>query len=97
MKQQSSGVPGFEKYRKQTGKEIFLGQMEEMLVWAELCDIIEPFYPKASAKGGRPAIGIARMLRIHFLQHGLNCLTPAPKKPCMAHERCASLLALTCQ
>lgn len=67
MRQQSLGVPGFEKYRKQTGKEIFPGQMEEMLPWAELCDIIEPFYPKASTKGGRPAIGIAHMLRIHFL------------------------------
>ena len=40
MKQQSLGVPGFEKYRKQTRKEIFLGQMDEMLSWAELCDII---------------------------------------------------------
>ena len=46
--------------------------MDEMLPWAELCDIIEPCYPKASAKGGCPAIGIARMLRIHFLQHGFE-------------------------
>ena len=60
---------GQAKVAANNGLEIFLGQMEEMLPWAELCDIIEPFYPKASAQGGRPAIGIARMLRIHFLQH----------------------------
>ena len=69
MKQQNLGVNGFEKYRKQTRKEIFLGQMEEMLPWAALFDIIEPFYLKTSAQGGRPAIGTVRMLRIHFLQH----------------------------
>ena len=40
-------------------------------------------------------MGIARMLRIHFYSMSLNCLIPAPKKPCMTHERCASLLALT--
>ena len=45
MKQQSLGVFGFEKYRKQTRKEIFLAQMDEILPWAELCAIIEPFYP----------------------------------------------------
>ena len=69
--------------------------MDEILPWAALCDIIEPFYLKASAQSGRPAIGITRMLRIHFYSMGLNCLTPAPKKPCMTHERYASLLALT--
>ena len=40
MKQQSLGIPGFEKYCKQTRKEIFLAQMDEILPWAALCDII---------------------------------------------------------
>ena len=31
MKQRSSGISGFEKYRKQTRKEIFVAQMDEML------------------------------------------------------------------
>lgn len=80
MKQQSLGVNGLEKYRKQTRKEIFLGQMDEMLPWAELCKIIEPFYPKASAKGGSPAIGLERMLRIHFLQHWFELSDPGAEE-----------------
>ena len=51
-----------------------------MLPWAELCDIIEPFYPKASAKGGHPTIGIERMLRIHFLQHGFELSDPGAEE-----------------
>lgn len=80
MKQQDSGANGFEKYRKQTRKEIFLGQMDDMLPWAELCRIIEPFYPKASPKGRRPALGIERMLRIHFLQHGFELSDPGAEE-----------------
>ena len=80
MKQQSSGISGFEKYRKQTRQEIFVAQMDEMLPWAALCDIIEPFYPKASAQGGRSAMGIARMLRIHFLQHEFELSDPGAEE-----------------
>lgn len=80
MKQQSLGVNGLEKYRKQARKEIFLGQMDEILPCAELCKIIEPFYPKASAKGGRPTIGLERMLRIHFLQHWFELSDPGAEE-----------------
>ena len=48
MKQQSLEASGFEKYRKKTRKETFLEQMGEILPWAELYKVIEPFYPKAS-------------------------------------------------
>ena len=80
MKQQSLGVNGLEKYRKQTRKEIFLGQMDEILAWAELRKIIEPFYPKASAKGGSPTIGLERMLLIHFLQHWFELSDPGAEE-----------------
>jgi|AZII01.1.fsa_nt_gi IS5 family transposase len=69
MKQQSLAASSFEKYRKKTRKEVFLEQMNTLLPWVELCQAIEPFYLKTSPLGGRPAIGIERMLRIHFLQH----------------------------
>ena len=80
MKQQSLEASGFEKYRKKTRKEIFLEQMNEILPWAELCKAIEPFYPKASKQGGRPTIGIERMLRIHFLQHWFELSDPSAEE-----------------
>ena len=66
MKQPSLEASGFEKYRKKTRKEIFLQPMHEILPWSELCQAIEPFYPKASKQGGRPTMGIDRLLRSHF-------------------------------
>lgn len=40
--------------------------MDKMVPWEELCAVIEQFYPRARADGGRP-IGVKRMLRIHVL------------------------------
>jgi IS5 family transposase len=44
--------------------------MEAIVPWAQLCDVIQPHYPKGI--GGRPPIGLERMLRIHFIQHWFN-------------------------
>lgn len=41
--------------------------MNQVIPWGELAAVIEPFYPQAE-EAGRPPVGIARMLRIHFLQ-----------------------------
>ena len=41
--------------------------MEAVLPWQALIDLIEPHYPKASKKGGRPPYPLATMLRIHLL------------------------------
>jgi IS5 family transposase len=76
MRQQSFAENGFERYRKQTRREIFLAQMNEIIPWKELGAVIEPFYPKAEG-AGRPPIGVERMLRIHFLQHWFNLSDPA--------------------
>ena len=54
--------------------------MDEMLPWSKLCKVIASFYPKASARGGRPTIGIERMLRIHFLQHGFKLSDPGAEE-----------------
>ena len=55
---------------------VFFAEMDKIIPWRELCDVIEPFYPKADG-AGRPPIGIERMLRIHFLQHWFNLSDPA--------------------
>ena len=44
--------------------------MNSIMPWAELCAVVEPYYPKRG--NGRPPIGLERMLRIHFIQHWFN-------------------------
>ena len=76
MRQQTLADASFERYRKPTRRERFLAEMEHVIPWRELCGAIEPFYPKAEG-AGRPAVGLERMLRIHFLQHWFNLSDPA--------------------
>jgi len=61
---------GFERYRKATRRDEFLAKMEAIVPWSALCSVIKPHYPKGV--GGRPPIGLERMLRIHFIQRWFN-------------------------
>jgi len=73
MKQQTLALAAqqsFDSYRKPTRRDEFLKTMEIIVPWATLCEVIEPYYPKAG--NGRPPIGLERMLRIHFIQHWFN-------------------------
>ena len=75
MKQQTLAMAadqgsGYEHYRKPTRRDEFLKTMQAIVPWAELCEVVEPHYPKAG--NGRPPIGLERMLRIHFIQHWFN-------------------------
>jgi len=56
----------FADKKKITRRERFLARMEEIIPWASLLAVMEPFYPKGER--GRPPIGLERMLRIYFLQ-----------------------------
>lgn len=76
MRQQTLAEAAFERYRKPTRREVFLSEMDQVIPWNELCEIIEPFYPKPES-AGRPPVGLERMLRIHFLQHWFNLSDPA--------------------
>jgi hypothetical protein len=40
--------------KKRTKREHFLSEMEAVVPWKALLDLIEPHYPKTSSKGGRP-------------------------------------------
>jgi IS5 family transposase len=60
---------------KKTRKREFLEQMERVVPWAVLVQIVEPHYPKA--KTGRPPFGIEAMLRIHYLQQWFGLSDPA--------------------
>jgi len=77
MKQQTLAMAsGFERYPKKTRRRLFLEEMDQVVPWAELCELIEPVYAKAG--NGRPPVGAERVLRIFFLQFtvagpGLQC------------------------
>jgi len=75
MKQQTLAMAadqgsGFEQHRRPTRREEFLETMNRIVPWAELCRVIERYYPKRG--NGRPPIGLERMLRLHFIQHWFN-------------------------
>jgi len=53
--------------------------MERVVLWHELCAVIEPFYPQPSGACRRP-LGLERMLRIHFLQHWFNLSDPSAEE-----------------
>ncbi len=67
---------GFETHRKPTQRNVLLPEMDKVVPWSELCGVIDSFYPKARAEGGRRPVGLERMLRIHFLLQW--CKRPAP-------------------
>ena len=73
---------GFSDYeqstaRKRTKRERFLAQMEAVVPWKALIGLIEPHYPKAGSKGGRPAYPLETMLRIHLMQQWYDLSDPA--------------------
>jgi IS5 family transposase len=73
MKQQTLAMAadqGFERYRRATRRDVFLQTMEQIVPWSELCAVIEPHYPKG--EGGRPPVGLERMLRMFLVQHWFN-------------------------
>jgi transposase len=54
--------------KKQTRREKFLAEMEAVVPWGRLLVLIEPHYPKAGPRGGRPPMPMETMLRVYFLQ-----------------------------
>ena len=70
--QQSFSDIEYASKKRKTRKEVFLERMEKLMPWAELIAIIKPIYPKASAKGGRPAKGIEKMLRMLLIACWFN-------------------------
>ena len=67
---------GFERYAKKTRRAQFLEEMDQVIPWDRLCQIVERYYP-AEGGVGRPPIGVERMLRMYFLQHWFNLSDPA--------------------
>jgi len=65
-KQQTFAGLAWKNKGKVTRRERFLGEMNAIIPWGRLMELIEPHYPKAGR--GRQPLGLEKMLRIYFLQ-----------------------------
>jgi IS5 family transposase len=77
-KQQTFASLAWQNKDKQTRRERFLGEMDAIIPWAQLLDVIEPHYPKAG--NGRPPVGLEKMLRIYFRQIWFNLSDPGAEE-----------------
>ena len=77
MDQMSFAAAEYLAKKKTTKRERFLAEMDQVVPWDRLVAVIEPFYPKAGPKGGRPPIPLETMLRIYCLQQWFNLSDPA--------------------
>ena len=60
---------------KKTRKREFLAQMNQVVPWAALVELITPYYPEGHT--GRPPFALETMLRVHFLQQWFGLSDPA--------------------
>jgi IS5 family transposase len=60
---------------KRTRKREFLAQMERVVPWTALVQLIAPYAPEG--KKGRPPFPVETMLRIHFMQQWFTLSDPA--------------------
>ena len=79
-----SSLTGFEKDTKKTRKEQFLEDMERIVPWSELTDVLKPYYPDPAGPGRLPN-ELERMLRIYFMQPGSTCLIRAWRRRSTTH------------
>ena len=75
MSQMSFGDAEYAGKRKQTRRELFLAEMERVVPWKSLLDLIEPFYPIAGR--GRHPYPLGTMLRVHLMQNWFALSDPA--------------------
>jgi transposase, IS5 family len=60
---------------KKTRKQVFLEQMDQVVPWVALEELIAPYYPEG--RNGRPPFSLLTMLRIHFMQQWFTLSDPA--------------------
>ncbi len=75
MKQMTFADTEYAGKRKQTRKELFLIEMDQVVPWKGLVALIKPYYPKD--EGGRPAYPLMAMLRVHLMQNWFGYSDPA--------------------
>ncbi len=56
--------------RKKTRKRLFLQEMEQVVAWTALEELIAPYY--GEGRTGRPPFALQSMRRLHFIQQWFN-------------------------
>ena len=74
MKQTTFASAAWERKGKVTRRERFLGEMDQVIPWAQIVALIEPHYPTAG--NGTQPMPLERMLRIYFMQQWFNLSDP---------------------
>lgn len=77
-KQQTFAGLAWQNKGKKTRRERFLAEMDAIIPWRQLMELVEPHYPKAG--NGRPPLGLEKMLRIYFLQIWFNLSDPGAEE-----------------
>lgn len=67
MKQISFSAAEFSGKKRVTRRERFLNEIERVVPWQKLMDVIAPYYTKGG-KTGRPPIPLERLLRMYLVQ-----------------------------
>ena len=75
MDQISFGDAEYASKRKKTRRELFLEEMEQVVPWRSLLNLIEPLYPIAG--NGRHPYPLEKMLRVHLMQNWFGLSDPA--------------------
>src|SRR3990172_9083712 len=65
----------YENKKKKTRREKFLEEMDRVIPWEELLQIVKKYYPVAG--NGRQPMPLERMLRIYFMQQWYGLSDPA--------------------
>jgi len=65
----------YENKKKKTRREKFLEEMDRVIPWTELQQVIKRYYPKAG--NGRQPMPLETMLRIYFMQQWYGLSDPA--------------------
>ena len=75
MKTMSFASLAYEQKKKKTRRERFLEEMDQVIPWKELAEVIKEYYPKAG--NGRQPMPMEMMLRIYFMQQWYGLSDPA--------------------
>jgi hypothetical protein len=65
----------YDNKKKKTRREKFLEEMNQVIPWEELLQVIKKYYPRAG--NGRQPMPLERMLRLYFMQQWYGLSDPA--------------------
>lgn len=94
MKQLPFASLSYELKKKQTRRERFLLEMEQVVPWDALLAVIEPVYPKSGGRGRQP-MPLSMMLRIYGEQQWFELSDRGRRTHSMKSGPCGALPALS--